>query len=850
MTPNHSTLPQTSLVNEPDGLALRRLHGGLFGIDPTPPVTNPDLLSVVYTPGVARPCLEIQKDPLISFDYTMRGNTIAIVSDGSSVYGLGNAGAEAVIPILESKSVLHKTFGGIDAVPIAIRAESTEAILEHIRLLEPTFGGFQLEGFSSPRCYELEERLQRALSVPVMHGDKSTAVVVGAALVNSLKLVKKRLDEARIVIYGAGHSGIATARLLYAMGARHLVMCDEEGIVYADRPVAMNWAKAEIAHQMNPRNERGTLADALQGADVYIGYKDESILDVTLIHTMANNPILFALALPQPEITYPEAKAAGAVVVSTQFSEYPNVCRTAMAYPGIFRGALDVRATSITQGMLVAASYALAGMVTDEELAEENILPQALMDPIAATVARAVAQSAIESGIARVHKSPQFIEKRVEKFLTEGKAAWVKPEDTNAPKNDAGDRAMELRRRYQGAIQTTTHVRMTNLATYNALYSKGNLVKACREIVNNPEMLYDLTCKGNLVAVITDGSAVLGLGNIGAGSGLPVMEGKAVLFKSFGAVEAFPVCLNTQDTDEIIATVKAISPIFGGVNLEDIAAPRCFEIEERLIEETDIPIFHDDQHGTAVVCVAAILNALKAVEKPIDQIRIVVNGAGASALSVSRLLLLAGVKDMIICDTKGAIYQGRTVGMNPFKHRIAKLTNKDKFEGQLVDAIRGADVFIGLSVPGALSQDMVRSMAPNAIVLAMANPVPEILPDEALAAGAKIVGTGRSDFPNQVNNCLAFPGIFRGALDVRASRINDEMKLAAARAIASCVGEDLIRQGTVIPSVFHPQVHMRVAAAVAKAAHETQVARREFSPEQSASRLATFFKTGEWLAMQ
>ncbi|MFM7469122.1 MAG: NADP-dependent malic enzyme [Vampirovibrionales bacterium] len=407
---------------------------------------------------------------------------------------------------------------------------------------------------------------------------------------------------------------------------------------------------------------------------------------------------------------------------------------------------------------------------------------------------------------------------------------------------------MELRRRYQGGIQTATHVHISNPQVYQALYGKANLVKACREVLSNPDSLYDLTCKGNLVAVITDGSAVLGLGNIGAGAGMPVMEGKSVLFKSFGAVEAFPICIKTQDTDEIVETVKAIAPIFGGINLEDIAAPRCFEIEERLIEETDIPIFHDDQHGTAVVCVAAILNALKAVQKPIESIRIVVNGAGASALSVSRLLLLAGVKDMIICDTKGAIYEGRPYGMNPFKTRIAKLTNREKLEGQLDAMIQGADVFIGLSVPGALSQAMVRRMNPDAIVLAMANPIPEILPHEALAAGAKIVGTGRSDFPNQVNNCLAFPGIFRGTLDVRAHRINDEMKLAAAKAIASCVDSASISQGTVIPSVFQSNVHLKVAAAVAQSAIDTGVARGSLTPEQSRDRLATFLKTGTWLS--
>ncbi|MFM7390318.1 MAG: NADP-dependent malic enzyme [Vampirovibrionales bacterium] len=400
---------------------------------------------------------------------------------------------------------------------------------------------------------------------------------------------------------------------------------------------------------------------------------------------------------------------------------------------------------------------------------------------------------------------------------------------------------MELRRRYQGVIETNTQGDLSNKALFDELYAQTNVLKACRAVQEDAAALYELTCKKNLVAVITDGSAVLGLGNIGPGAGLPVMEGKAVLFKAFGGVEAFPICLATQNVDELLASIKALTPIFGGINLEDIAAPRCFELEERLIEETDIPIFHDDQHGTAVVVVAAMLNAVKAVGKPIGDIRIAVNGAGASALSVSRLLLKAGVKDIVICDTKGAIYQGRTEGMNPFKEKIAELTNLTGMQGSLQDVVKGADAFIGLSVPKALSQEMVRSMAQDPIVFAMANPTPEILPDEAKAAGVRIMATGRSDFPNQVNNCLAFPGIFRGALDVQASVINDDMKLAAARAIASVVSDAEIAEGVIIPSIFDLSVPPMVAAEVASVALATGVARKtDVTPQEVAQKLASF----------
>jgi malate dehydrogenase (oxaloacetate-decarboxylating) len=376
-------------------------------------------------------------------------------------------------------------------------------------------------------------------------------------------------------------------------------------------------------------------------------------------------------------------------------------------------------------------------------------------------------------------------------------------------------------------------------------YSPG-VAEPCKEIYEKPETVYEYTMKGNMVAVVSDGTAVLGLGNIGPEAALPVMEGKAVLFKSFAGVDAFPICLNTTDVDKIVETVKLLEPTFGGVNLEDIAAPNCFVIEERLKKEANIPVFHDDQHGTAIVTVAGLVNALKLVGKKMTEIKVVANGAGAAGIAIIKLLYSYGVRDIIMCDTKGAIYEGRPQGMNSVKAEVAKYTNRHGVTGSLADVIKGADVFIGVSVAGALTKEMVASMNPDSIIFAMANPVPEIMPADAKEAGAKVVGTGRSDFPNQVNNVLAFPGIFRGALDVRATNINEEMKVAAVEAIANLIGEEELNADYVIPAPFDPRVAPDVAAAVAKAAMETGVARLKADPEdvkEKTQRLAIIGKS-------
>ena len=375
-----------------------------------------------------------------------------------------------------------------------------------------------------------------------------------------------------------------------------------------------------------------------------------------------------------------------------------------------------------------------------------------------------------------------------------------------------------------GKLESTPKVPLRNRDDLSRAYTPG-VARVCKAIAENKEDARRLTIKRNTVAVVTDGTAVLGLGDIGPEAAMPVMEGKAVLFKQFADVDAWPVALDTKDTEEIIAICKAIAPAYGGINLEDIAAPRCFEIEARLREELDIPVFHDDQHGTAIVTMAAMLNALKLAGKKIEDISVVVNGSGAAGIAITKLLMSKGLKKVILCDRKGAIYEGRD-GLNPIKEEMAKISNLEKKAGSLADVVKGADVFIGVSAPGSLTQEMVRTMAKDPIIFAMANPVPEIMPDEAAAAGAKIIGTGRSDFPNQINNVLAFPGIFRGALDVRASDINDEMKIAAAEAIASVIPESELRPDYIIPDSFDPRVKDAVANAVKAAAIRTGVARK------------------------
>ncbi|OOM69976.1 NAD-dependent malic enzyme [Clostridium puniceum] len=386
------------------------------------------------------------------------------------------------------------------------------------------------------------------------------------------------------------------------------------------------------------------------------------------------------------------------------------------------------------------------------------------------------------------------------------------------------EESLKLHEERQGKISITSKVKVETRDDLSLAYTPG-VAEPCRKIHEDNENVYKYTSKGNLVAVVTDGTAVLGLGDIGPMAGMPVMEGKAILFKEFADVDAFPILVDSKDVDEIVNAVRLIAPTFGGINLEDIGAPRCFEVEEKLKKLVDIPVFHDDQHGTAIVVLAGVINALKVVDKKLEDIKVVINGAGAAGTAISKLLLVAGVKNLIACDKVGILYRGMEK-IDDAKEALAEITNPDNIKGNLADALVGADVFIGVSAPGIVSQDMVRSMNKDSILFAMANPTPEIMPDEAKAAGARVMGTGRSDFPNQINNVLAFPGIFRGALDVRAKEINEEMKLAAAYAIADYIKAEDLNENNVIPSALDKNVATKVAEAIAKAARDSGVARK------------------------
>jgi malate dehydrogenase (oxaloacetate-decarboxylating) len=650
--------------------------------------------------------------------------------------------------------------------------------------------------------------------------------------------VGKRAADLKVVINGAGAAGIGTAELLLALGVSNIVVCDRHGALSPYRPQTMHWAKWELAKKTNPERVRGDLPSVIQGADLFIGFSVGDVVTPEMIRSMAHHPIVFAFAGPVPEIEPDAARAAGAAVVATAQSQYPNQMDIASVFPGLFRGLLDVRARSVNTAMLLAAAQALADVVTADALSAEYIIPRVLDYRPAPAIARAVAAAALSSGIAKTAADPDEIAERTRQFIATGR--FPVPPATVDDTASYAARSVDLHRRYQGVLEIKSKVPITDEHILSLFYLPPGAMEPTARIAEHPDWVYDYTIRRNLVAIVSDGSAVLGLGNIGARSAMPVMEGKSVLFHTFGGVEAFPICLATQDPDEIVAIVKRLEPTFGGVNLEDISAPRCFYIEERLKRETDIPIFHDDQHGTAVVVLAGVMNACKITGRELKDLTIVVNGAGASAIAVSKLLIRVGVGDLILCDTTGAIYPGRPKGMNWIKEEMAAITNAGRVQGMLADAMRGRDLFIGLSAAGAATAAMVASMRPRAIVFALANPTPEIFPDDARAAGAAVCATGRSDLPNQVNNSLAFPGIFRGALDTRARQINDAMKIAAAHAIAGAVPPGLLSPDFIIPDAMDYSVAPRVAVAVARVAMETGEARQQVDLAVVAERCHAF----------
>jgi malate dehydrogenase (oxaloacetate-decarboxylating) len=821
-----------------DAMRYRQQHAGLIGVASKVRITDASVLSTVYTPGVAQPCLDITARPVESFAQTMRGNTVAIVSDGSSAFGLGQVGPEAILPVMEGKSVIFKTFAGVDALPICLGTHDISEIVETVIALGPTFGGICLEDIVAPACLTIGEELQRAMNIPVVNNHReAVAVGVLAGVLNALKVVDKQPDAIKVVINGSGAAGIGTAEILLKIGVRNIIVCDRHGALFPYRPHTMHWAKWELAKKTNPDRIRGNLAEVMRGADLFIGFSVGDVVTPEMVRSMAARPIIFAFAGP-PEIDPAAARAAGAAVIATAQSEFANQMDIASVFPGLFRGLLDVRARRVNDEMLIAAAHALAGTVSEDELSHDCIIPSVLDFRVAPAIAQAVAQAAIATDVAKVSADPAAIAERTRAFIRDGR--FPIPPATVDELASYAEQSVDLHRRYQGALEIKSKVPITDEHILSLFYLPPGAVEPAAHIARHPDWVHEYTIKRNLVAVVSDGSAVLGLGNIGARAAMPVMEGKSVLFHTFAGVEAFPICIATQDTDEIVEIVKRLEPTFGGVNLEDISAPRCFEIEERLKRETSIPIFHDDQHGTAVVVLAGVMNACRLTGRHLKDLRIVVNGAGASAIAVSKLLISVGIGDLILCDTSGTIYRGRTRGMNSMKAAMAEITNGDDLRGTLDDAMRGRDLFIGLSVAGAATQEMVRSMQKDPVVFALANPTPEIFPDEARAAGAAICATGRSDLPNQINNSLAFPGIFRGALDTRARNITDPMKVAAAHAIASSVADAELAPEFIIPKAMDYAVAPRVAVAVAKVAMETGEARQVVELEVVAGRCREF----------
>src|SRR6266566_4917685 len=822
-------------------LAYRKRFRGMISVASKVPLKDRSVLSLLYTPGVAAPCLAIAKEPLTAYDYTLRGNTIALVSDGSSAFGFGNIGPMAALPMLEDACILFKTFGGVNAFPICLNTQDIEQSIATGIAIWPTFGGFCLSSIASPRCFTVTDHLARAVNIPVLNADEhATATTILGALSNALKLVGKAKEAVRIVIGGSGSGGIGTARLLLQAGFQHILVCDRLGILYRYRTRNMNWAKLDIARRTNPADVSGTLSDALRDADVYIGLSSWSTITPEMVSSMAARSILFTLALPDPGITPEAAVAAGAAVVATAHPDAAHPITNALVLPGIFRGALDVRATAITQEMLLAAADAIANLVPPEQLSPQHLVPSVMEYAVAPCVARTVAEAAQRSGVGRGERDPAEIEMEVWATIYEGHRPVPPPSNQYA---NLQEQALELHKRYQGVLEIQPKISIRDSLTLSSLYLPPGLPEAARQILDRPDAVFDYTGKSNRVAVVTDGSAVLGLGNIGPRAGLPVMEGKAILFQTFAGIEAYPICLATQDVDEIVMAVERIAPAFGGINLEDISAPRCFEVEERLSNSLDIPVVHDDQHGTAIVILAGIMNALRLVNKEKQEVTAVLMGPGAAGIAVAKILLAWGIGKLLPVNRAGILWPGRT-DLNPAQEAMAALTNPEGKKGTLADALVSADIFIGVSGPGIVTRDMVQTMAPEAIVFALANPTPEIMPEEALAAGARVVATGRSDYPNQVNNSLAFPGLFRGALDVRARVINDAMKLAAAERLAALVTEQELAEGQIIPQAMNYDVAPALAAAVAQAAMDSGVARLRVDPQLVAHQCHDFIYEG------
>ena len=829
--------PGTFVYDESDeGLDYRRRYRGLIGVGSKVPIRDRAMLSLVYTPGVAEACMAIYDNPLRSYDLTCRGNTVAILSDGSDLFGREGGPPEAEIAVAEGKSVIFKTFAGIDAFPICVSTTDPGEIVETGIAIGPTFGAICLDDISSPRSFTIADNLDKGADIPVFSNQHhGTAILVLGALYNALKVVGKQLDEINVVMSGAGIAGIGVARLLTRAGVKNLVVCDRAGAIYRYRSERMNWAKSYVAKETNRDERRGSLSDMLKGADVFIGVSTGDIVTEEMIRSMKPDPIVFALAVPHPEVLPSVARAGGARVIATGRSDYANTMDVSLVFPGFFRGLLDSGTRRIRLRMLLYAARALADMVPDDELHEQNIVPRIFDFRVAPAIAAAVVRGAREAGESTRDITPEAVAENTRRYVYEGRLEAPRP-STRLEGKTFREEAIDLRERNHGILEIRSKIPIRDHHILNLLYVAPRALVPAHVIRDDVSRVTELTAKGNLVGIVTDGSAVLGLGDIGPQAALPVMEGKAVLFQTLAGVEAFPICLAAREPDEIVRIVTAISPSLGGINLEDISAPRCFEIEDKLRAALDMPVFHDDQHGTAIVVIAGLINAARLRGCEIADMKLVINGAGAAGIAVAKLLHALGAAEIILCDRSGAIYRGRSEHMDASKRAIAEITNRDGKSGSLAEVIAGAEVFIGLSAPGTLTPEMVQSMAPNPIIFALANPTPEIMPDLARKAGAFAIATGRSDYPNQINNSLAFPGVFRGALDVRARQVSDDMKIAAARAIADLVTPEQLSPEFLIPDSLDLRVPPRVAAAVARSAQETGLARETIDPAEIEAR--------------
>ena len=593
-----------------EALDYRYRHRGLIGVESKVPVKDRSTLSLVYTPGVAEPCLAIHQDPQASFEYTCRGNTVALITDGSALFGMGAAGPLAALPAMEGKSVIFKTFAGIDALPMCLEARTLDELIQNVTMLAPTFGAFCLEDIASPNCFSLEDRLQRAVNVPIFHNHAHGAgVMVLAGLYNALPLLGKRLEDARIVVLGAGSAGIGTARLLTAAGARNVIVCDRAGAIHKYRPTNMNWVKAEIARQTNPQDFSGPPAEALRGADVLIGLSAANAVTPEFVSRMAQDAVVFALAVPTPEIMPAEAKRAGATIVATGRSDLPNQLDIALVFPGVLRGLLDVQARNVTPAILLAAAKALAECVPADEVGPERIIPPIFDFRVAPALAAAVAKVAMATGEARKTMETADIVDRLRRFTYEGSFP-VEPRAPGKPLTQK-EEAMELHRRFRGKLQVVSKVPIRDTNILGLLYLPPGLDPPGRGYSERSGQGLRPHRQGEF------GGGGLGRER-GPRPGQYRSPGRNARHgRQGGALQdlwrrrGLPNLRRHAGPDEIVAVVRAIAPVFGGINLEDISAPRCFAVEDRLKKELDIPVFHDDQHGTAVIVLAALLNGLK-----------------------------------------------------------------------------------------------------------------------------------------------------------------------------------------------------------------------------------------------